>query len=258
MTYDLGTHWPGVLAHHADDCPARFGRPCTCGPLGYRGTVDDPDRAEPVLGPPVATVEGARDWTSEHEVAMESWRAASSRGDSVDEVVAEFLDAARSGRALDPHGQPYDPESLDDLRWSLQGHVAGELGAMRIADVRGTELRRLVNRLDASGLSAARTRGVVAAVRALLRYSAQRGLVPWSAADTLMLGDEDPAPRTMSSQAIAMNGSGPMEVATAPLEVTTAPAPSSTMVSDEIIWMILKIVALVFALIALVLVAESV
>jgi hypothetical protein len=270
MTYDLGTQWPGVLSHHDDTCPARDGRPCTCGPLGYRGIVEDPERAAPVLGPPVGTVEGARAWTGEHETAMESWRAASTRGDTVDEVVTDFLDAAGAGRTVDQQGQPYDPEALDELRWSLQGHVASELGAMRIADVRGTELRRLVRRLDASGLSAARTRVVVAAARALLRYAAQRGMVSWSAADTLVLGDEEGTARATGGASRPMPvvpGPQPTRTMSALATESAAPSPGYApdpmtpipgFVPDAVIWMILKIVALVFALIALVLVAESV
>jgi hypothetical protein len=62
MGYDLGAPWPGILTHHSDDCPARLGRLCTCGPLGYRTCIDDPALREPVLGPVLPTVEGARAW----------------------------------------------------------------------------------------------------------------------------------------------------------------------------------------------------
>jgi hypothetical protein len=258
MAYDLGTHWPGVLAHHADDCPARDGRSCTCGPLGYRGLVEEPEGGTPTLGPPLGTVEGARAWKSEHEIAMDSWHAASTRGDTVDEVVTDFLDAARSGQALDQQGQPYDPDALEELRWSLQGHVASELGAMRIADVRGTELRRLVRRLDGSGLSAARTRVVVAAARALLRYAAQRGMVSWSAADTLVLGDEEGTARPTAGASGQMPVAPPAPTRAMSAVASEPAAPIPGYVPDAVIWMVLKIVAVVFALIALVLVAESV
>jgi hypothetical protein len=225
---------------------------------------------------------------------MDSWQAAAAGGDSVEEVVEEFLDSARAGRALDGDGRPYDPDTLGDLRWALQGYVAGELGAMRISDVRGTELRRLVRRLEAGGLSAARMRSIISAVRALLRYAAQRGMVSWSAADTLILGDE-PAPpsRRRPERADEHRTSrrrpdpeddprAPRRRAEPAEEVRPrrrrphpedeyedeydndpdrapmrAPAPPGY-VSDEYIWLVLKIVAVAFVLIALVLAAESV
>jgi hypothetical protein len=184
-------------------------------------------------------------WRREHEQAMDAWQESSANGDTVDEVVSEFLEAARSGRARDTDGEPYDPDALSDLRWALQGHVSAELGSMRIAEVRGTELRRLVRRLDERGLPAARMRSVIAAVRALLRDAARRGLVSWSAADTLVLGEDDRA----------LGPPGP-EARRQPV-VPAAPSVPG-MVPDEVIWMVLKVVAIVFALIALVLVAESV
>jgi hypothetical protein len=244
MSYELETRWPGVLAQHADDCPARDGGPCDCGPLGYRAAVTDRRDRRSVLGPPVGTPERAGEWRREQEAAMEAWEEASANGDTVDEVIAEFLDAARSGRARDTDGEPYDPDALNDLRWALQGHVSAELGSMPIADVRGTELRRLVRRLDERGLPAARMRSIVAAARALLRHAARRGLVAWSAADTLVLGEDDGAPRRAS-------------VARPQPAVAAVPAVPG-MVPDQVIWMVLKIVSIVFALIALVLVAESV
>jgi hypothetical protein len=270
MTYDTRTRWEGVLAHHADSCPALTRGVCTCGPLGYRGAVDNPDTGGPVFGPPMRTVEDARAWRAEHEVAMTSWQAAASRGDTLDEVIDDFLDAAASGRALDAHGEPFDPDALGGLRWSLQGHVAGELGAMRIADVNGAQLRRLVTRLDERGLSAARTRSVVSSVRSLLRYAAQRGLVSWSAADTLILGDEDPqrpAPARASHHtdydqphdtAYDQQRPPPQARGTQGYDTVGARVTPPGMVPDEVIWMVLKIVAISFALIALVLAAESI
>jgi hypothetical protein len=188
--------------------------------------------------------DGAGAWRREHELAMDAWQESSADGDTVDEVVSEFLAAARSGRARDADGEPYDVDALNDLRWALQGHVSAELGSMRIADVRGTELRRLVRRLDERGLPAARMRSIIAGVRALLRHAARRGLVSSSAADTLVLGEDDrplgPVPEARRQPAVPASLSVP------------------GMVPDVVIWMVLKIVAIVFALIALVLVAESV
>src|SRR4051794_8144825 len=244
MSYELETRWPGVLAQHADDCPARDGGPCNCGPLGYRAAAVDRRDGRSTLGPPLGTAEGASAWRREQEAAMEAWEEASANGDTVDEVIAEFLDAARSGRARDADGEPYEPDALSDLRWALQGHVSAELGSMRVADLSGTELRRLVRRLDERGLPAARMRSIVAAVRAMLRHAARRGLVSWSAADTLVLGEVG----------------GPARSAPAASAQPAVPAGPQVpgMVPDEVIWMVLKIVAVVFALIALVLVAESV
>ena len=176
---------------------------------------------------------------------MEAWEEAAADGDTVDEVIAEFLAAARSGRARDVDGEPYDLDRLSDLRWALQGHVSSELGYMRIGDLRGIELRRLVRRLDDRGLPAARTRSIIAATRAMLRHAARRGLVSSSAADTLVLDGDDEAPARPAR-------------AERPQPAAPVGTQMPGMVPDEVIWMVLKLITVVFALIALVLVAESV
>jgi hypothetical protein len=131
---------------------------------------------------------------------------------------------------------------------------------MRISDVNGAELRRLVRRLDERGLSAARTRSVVAAMRALLRYAAQRGMIPWSAADTLILGDEDPQrPAPMPTRhSVVVQQAPPTPNGTQSFDSVGTRLVPPGMVPDEVIWLVLKIVAISFALIALVLAAESV
>src|SRR3954454_11969340 len=73
--YDLGGPWPGMLTHHSDACPARLGRPCTCGPLGYRGSIEDVHTREPVLGPVLPTLEEARAWQDEQTAAMRAFQA---------------------------------------------------------------------------------------------------------------------------------------------------------------------------------------
>jgi hypothetical protein len=285
MGYDLGGPWRGILTHHSDACPARLGQPCTCGPLGYRATIDDVQRQASVPGPVLPTVEEARAWEQEQHTAMHAFEAAvrpmdghgaqapgqplgtravwaarpvethgyqaTAQPNTVAAVVDEFLEAARAGEVTDPAGRPYDAEQFRDLRWSLRGYVASELGAMRIAELDGAALRAFVGHLDATGLAQPRTRSVVGALRALLRYAAERGMVPWSAPNLLMFGDADEQPYGAPLLTQPVTAAAPA-IAPAPASISSGSVP------DEVIWLILKIVTLVFALIALVLVAESV
>jgi hypothetical protein len=277
-----------MLTHHSDACPARLGRPCTCGPLGYRASIDDMEREEPVIGPVLHTVEEAMAWQREQQTAMHAFEAAARPTDghgpqgpgaapdstavwearpvethgyqataqpnTVAAVVDEFLEAARAGEATNSGGRPYDADQFRDLRWSLRGYVTSELGAMRIADLNGASLRAFVGQLDAAGLAQARTRSVVRALRALLGYAAEHGMVPWSTQDQLLFGDADESPYAAPLDSRPVTAAAPA----VPVASGSMPSVPSGFVSDEVIWMILKIVTLVFALIALVLVAESV
>ena len=62
VPYELRTDLLGVVVRHAGDCPARDGRLCRCGPLGFRGAAWDWDAGSWVFGPLVSTAAAAREW----------------------------------------------------------------------------------------------------------------------------------------------------------------------------------------------------
>jgi hypothetical protein len=182
------------------------------------------------------------------------------RPNTVAAVIDEFLEAAGAS------------DELPDVRWSLRGYVASDLGELGIAELSAAELREFIDRLDADGLSQARTRAVMKALRALLRYAAERGMAEWSAGDVLLFEDvedelPDPPPAspvatTMAKGVLPHVNPAVSESASAfapalARDTAVAPAPAPIAVPANAI-RILKIVTLVFLLIALVLVAKSV
>lgn len=221
MAYDLTTPSPGVLARHADRCPARTGGECTCGPLGYRAA-----RGGRAAGPLVQTEGEARAWGREQLDPAGTRTLAAS--------IADFLDAAATGRARDAGGRRFSTGAQRDLRWALEGHVADDLGDSQLADVRRHHLQELVDRLQLAGVSTARVESVVDALRALYRYALDERLVDFSPAEALIVGGQERS-----------HGDHRPEV-------------PAGMVPDHVIWMSLKIATVAFVLIALILVAESV
>jgi hypothetical protein len=248
MAYSTRTRWPGIVAQHADHCRSREGEDCTCGPVGYRATVEDPETGAPVLSPVLDTLPEARAWRHEHREAFDAWRASSDERPTVDALVEELLAAASRGSARDRYGRRFDPEGLRALRWALTGHVHEELGSMAIAEVRTRHVQALVDRLDAGGLSQRRVDAVVHALRSLFAYAEERDLVQSSPAEAIALPDEDDPQLTNDGLAPAMTAPTPLAV----------PQPSVAMIPEQVIWTCLKAVTLMFVLIALVLVAESV
>jgi hypothetical protein len=245
MAYTWRTSWPGIMAQHADRCRARDGDECSCGPIGYRASVPDPESGEPVLSPVLETLAEARAWRHEQSEAFEAWRASSDERPTVDAVVEELLAAAARGSARDRYGRRFDADGLRGLRWALTGHVHEELGSMAIAEVRTRHVQALIDRLDAGGLSQRRVDAVVHALRSLFAYARERDLVESSPAEAVALPDGEPQP------------AGVPVAATAGAEAVSAP-PTVAMVLEQVIWTCLKAVTLMFILIALVLVAESV
>jgi hypothetical protein len=254
MAYTWRTKWPGIVAVHADHCRAREGAECTCGPVGYRSSVEDPESGAPVLSPTLETLGEARAWRHEQREAFDAWSASSDERPTVVAVTEELLAAAARGSARDPYGRRFDPDGLRALQWALKGHVHEELGSMAIAEVRTRHVQALVDRLDAGGLSQRRVDAVVHALRSLFSYAQERELVASSPAEALALADEEPAPEMMPTAASPAPATATGLSAAAP---PVAP-PTFGMVPDHVIWTCLKAVTLMFVLIALVLVAESV
>jgi hypothetical protein len=255
MAYMWRTKWPGILAQHADHCRARDGDECTCGPIGYRASVEDPESGEPVLSPTLETLAEARDWRHEQREAFDAWRASSEERPTVDAVIEDLLAAAARGSARDRYGRRFDTEGLRGLRWALTGHVHEEVGSMAIAEVRTRHVQALVDRLDAGGLSQRRVDAVVHALRTLFGYAEERQLVESSPAEALALPDEATVP---DGNAAAATAALPATAVGLPASATPAAPPTVGMLPEQVIWTSLKAVTLVFVLIALVLVAESV
>jgi hypothetical protein len=255
MAYVWRTKWPGILAQHADHCRVRDGDECTCGPIGYRASVEDPESGEPVLSPTLETLAEARAWRHEQHEAFDAWRASSDERPTVDAVIEDLLAAAARGSARDRYGRRFDTDGLRGLRWALNGHVHEEIGSMAIAEVRTRHVQALVDRLDAGGLSQRRVDAVVHALRTLFGYAAERELVASSPAEALALADDESPLDASPARATATM---PMPSAGVPASATPATPPAVGMVPEQVIWTSLKAVTLMFILIALVLVAESV
>jgi hypothetical protein len=255
MAYTSRTKWPGIVAQHADYCAAREGGECTCGPVGYRASIEDPESGEPVLSPVLESLGEARVWRYEQREAFDAWRATSDERPTVDSIVEELLAAAARGSARDRYGRRFDPEGLRALRSNLTGHVRGDLGSMAIEDVRSRHVQALVDRLDAGGLSQRRVDGAVLALRTLFAYAEERNLVQSNPAEALSLPDEEPAPVPQAAPAAV---TAPVAAATAAMAVSTPGELQFGVITEQVIWTCLKAVTLIFVLIALVLVAESV
>ena len=164
MAYDLSTHSPGVIARHADRCPARSGGRCTCGPLGFRA-----ERGGRALGPLVETEAEARAF------------ARGNTSDAPDDQPATF------GAALDAFiaqtgGSP-------ELERSLA--LVDELENRELESIRRRHLQAELDRLDRAGLSPQRIEGVVDAMRTFFAWAVDERLVGHSPAEALIVGRTD-------------------------------------------------------------------
>ena len=230
MAYDWRTEWPGVFARHADSCPVRNGRRCTCGPLGYRASARDPQSGRRELSPDFQTVAEARAWLGDQQETLEAARGVERDHGQLGRLIDEFVEAAENGLARDRDGFEYPPSAVHELRDSLS-YVDAQLGTMRIDDVRRRHVQGMVDELYESGLDIERIRAVVAALGSLYIYALQRDLVDFSPVVQLSLPDgakAAPQPSTNGQPTQPSMNGRPTQPLPAPALATT-PVPTAPM-----------------------------
>lgn len=165
-----------MFARHDDACPVRNGRPCRCGVLGYRSSVRDWETGHRILSPQLPSAAEALAWQREQEASLLSFRGVPLEGRELGDVIDEFLEAARDGRACDRWGNPYTEEGLHQVRGALS-HVDAALGLLNVGDVRRGHVQGVVDQLVASGQTIARVYAVVDALEALYAYAIETEIV---------------------------------------------------------------------------------
>jgi hypothetical protein len=168
-----------VFSRHADSCPVRSGGTCTCGPLGYRASLRDPQTGRRNLSPELPTLPDAQTWLYDQQIALLTAEQAGPTDGRLGSVIDDFLGAAQSGLARDAAGIPYTGERLARLR-SVLGHVDAEIGTMPIDDVRRRHLQSVIDQLYASGWQMDQIGETVDALSSLYVYAVQRELVDFS------------------------------------------------------------------------------
>jgi hypothetical protein len=207
VAYDWKTELPGIVSHHADNCPVRDGGECTCGPLGYRASVRDWDTNERRVSPVLHTTYEAVDWQRENVASAPSPspspRVAVEERGQLGALIDEFLQATEDGLVRGDDGARYTREEMRELRGALS-YVDSELGSMDVQEVRRRHVQALLDQLRGSGVTPARVSAIADAIRSLYTYAIRRDIVGFTPAVELELRDSDVP--TMPASA---NGAGP-------------------------------------------------
>jgi site-specific recombinase XerD len=165
---------------------------------------------------------------------------------TVHDAIADFLQAAERGAALDRYGRAFSDGSVTELRWCLSGHVDKRLGGLELAEVQRHDIEALVGDLAAAGLSRRRLRAIVKSLRALYDYAGERELVAQNPADRIALPDEDDAQQPSRDRPPASR-----------LRALAAGTDRAWTGADRALALFLHAATVIFVLLALVLIAES-
>lgn len=193
MPKDTKTRYQGIYARHQISCAIENGGACNCSP-SYWGQVWDRAAGKPRRTKRLHTVAEARNARADLESTLRAGMLPASSTMRVARAIENYLEAIRSGRALNKHGRPYKPSAIRDIEGALTGYVEPELGARRIGDVRRGDVKRLVERLTPEK-SGSRVRTIVNAIHSLYAWAQDRELVDHDPASHVRLPAMNATPR---------------------------------------------------------------
>jgi|SRR3954451_12541722 hypothetical protein len=191
MAYDLLSA-PGVLARHADDCPARDGGRCTCGPIGYRAS----DEGRPI-GPLMETAGEALRWRREQFAALDD----AERGVLVGAAIDDFLNDAATGDARAADGRRYTGTERRALRHALTREVTPGLGGLPLHELRPRHVHELLHDLR-DRLPASQVADVEESLRDFVDYARAQGLVDLDQFPPARAASRPRAPERVPDEAI--------------------------------------------------------
>lgn len=175
---DTKTRFQGVYARHQEHCETTVTgvrAACNCKPSFY-GVVWDrvtgrtrKTRRFPLAGEARSARQDLLDALRQGKVPP------SAHGPRLSDARDKFIEAARSGVALNKWGRRYRRRAVEDLESALR-QVPDRLTRRRLNDVRRGDIQRVVDDLSAAGLSGSRIRSVVNALRSLYRWAQDREL----------------------------------------------------------------------------------
>lgn len=163
---------PGIVERHSRGCANRDGRRCTCTPTFAAWVWSAKDHRK--IRQSFATPAAARGWRRDalSGVANGKMRAASSA--RLEQEARSWIERAERGEARARGGRPFKPSVLRTYRRDLEAYVIPQLGGIRVSQLRRRDVQELlVDELVTRGRSGSRIRGVLNALRAVLRRPLQ-------------------------------------------------------------------------------------
>jgi integrase len=159
----------GISARHARACPSRDGGRCRCDP-SYQAQVWS-SRDGKRLSRSFPTLAAARAWRHDALVALRRGAIRVGASTSVREAANQWLEGAQESVVRNRSGDQYKPSALRGYEQALRDYIIPELGATKLADVRRSDVQRLVDRLLGSGLNASTIRNALLPLRAIYRHA---------------------------------------------------------------------------------------
>jgi len=159
----------GIIARHKAACASRQGGGCNCSP-NYQAQAWSPgDRKR--LSRSFPTLAAAKGWRYDALVGLREGTIRAAGSVTLGHAADEWLSMAQAGLVLNRSGDVYKPSVLRSYEQSLRLRLVPALGQAKLADIRRSDLQRLVNRMIAEGHGPSTIRNSLMPLRAIYRYA---------------------------------------------------------------------------------------
>jgi integrase len=157
----------GVFVRHQRGCPVRSGATCRCQPT-YQAQIYDRVSGRRKTKS-FATAAAARTWRQDAMVALRQGAFRPGRAVTIRRAGTEWVEGARAGLIHNRSGKRYKPAALRSYEDALRLRIYPALGPVPLADLRRSDLQRLVSRWLKEGLTASTIRNTLMPLRAIYK-----------------------------------------------------------------------------------------
>jgi integrase len=166
----------GIEVRHQKGCATERGRRCNCEPA-YRASVWSNRERKRIrrsfTGKGAA--EAAKKWRADALTALDHGVLRAPKPTTVKEAWKAWYEGAKEGVIRNRSGDVFKPSALRGYRSAMQNRVLPELGHLRLADVRRSDLQDFADGLLAEGLSPSSVQVALLPLRAIYRRAISRG-----------------------------------------------------------------------------------
>ena len=153
----------------------------------YRGHAYDRRAKRKLRGEWTYSLAAAKSWRKDAVAKLDAGTLSADRGDPIALTAAAFVEEMKGGIARTRSGDAYKPSAIRDYERGFRLRIVPAIGGSRLADVRTSDLQRLVARLQVDGLDPSTIRNTTNALRALYRHSVALGRCHHNPTHGLML-----------------------------------------------------------------------
>jgi integrase len=168
------TH-PGITTRHRKPCRSREGGRCNCRPSYEAWVFSKRDGRK--IRRTFSDLSEAKSWRSDAQGAVRKRTMRAPSKTTIEDAGKAWLTGARRGEIRNRSGDRYKPSAIRGYEQGLRLRVYPDLGGVRVAELRRSDLQAFVERLMAQGLDPSTIQVTLMPLRAIYRRAIARGEV---------------------------------------------------------------------------------